>query len=340
LGHATRGTKEEHTLPAVHALHLADLVKRWNVTAEELFEGSDVRLERLSDPEERISIPTSIRLVERARALTGEPAIGVYLGMQMRISAHGYLGFAAMTSATVREAIELAMRFAPTRTTALGLRLSIEGGAAALVIDEHADFGPARDAWITALVVGLWQIGNAITGRELSGSADFRFPEPAYHARFAPVAPRVRFAQPANQLVFDASILDLPLTMADPAAQRLAREQCERELLALGAARDVVARTRSLIAKKDGGYRSIEEVAVAMHVSARTLKRQLAASGVAYSTLLAEQQRDRALLLLRASDASMEEIAEQVGYSDVANFARAFRRWTGTTPGAYRRKRA
>lgn len=323
----------------MHALHLAEVVRRWNVSPEELFDGTGLSPERLADPGERMGVAASIALVERARALTGESALGVYLGMQMRISAHGYLGFAAMTAATVRDALELAIRFTPTRTTALELRLRTEGNSASLVIDEHADFGSARDVWITALVVGIWQIGIAITGRDLSGSADFRFPEPPYRSRFPRLAPNVRFGQPVNQLVFDASVLDLPLTMADPAAQRLAREQCERELSAIGGGADVVARARRLIEKEGGGFRSIDEVASALHVSARTLKRQLAAHGVAYSTLLAELQRDRALLLLRGSDASMEEVAEQVGYSDVANFARAFRRWTGTTPGAYRRKR-
>ena len=77
-------------------------------------------------------------------------------------------------------------------------------------------------------MVGLWRIGNALTESSLEGTADFAYPEPEYFARFAHLVPGVRFGQPAHRLVFDRSLLDKPIKMADPAAQRLAREQCER----------------------------------------------------------------------------------------------------------------
>jgi len=333
--------RHDHSLPAIHALHVADVVRRWDVFPEELFAGLDLRADSLADPEARLPIATVAKLVERARSLTAEPALGFYLGLQMRISAHGYLGFAAMTAANVREALELAVQFAPTRTTALAVRLSIEGNPASVIVEERADFGTARDVVLFALLIGIWQIGQALTGKALTGSAEVAFPEPEYMARFAPFAPPVRFAQPLNRLVFDASVLDLPLTMADPAALRLAREQLERELDALGIGGNVAGRVRALLAKKlpKEGFRSLEEVAAEIHVSPRTLKRKLAMEGAAFSELLEEQQRDRALSLLLSTELAIDEIAERVGYSDAANFTRAFRRWTGSTPAAYRKKR-
>jgi AraC-like DNA-binding protein len=196
-----------------------------------------------------------------------------------------------------------------------------------------------------ALMLGIWQIGNAITGVvDTDGRADFAFPEPAYWARVAPAAPpawrgvaSVRFGQPVNQLVFDAAQLDWPLRMSDRASLRLAQDQCERALGALEHDGSIVARTRSLVARKEGGARSVEEVAALMHVSPRTLKRHLAAHGVTYSSLAESELREKAILLLQTSDLSLEEVAERIGYSDVANFTRAFRRWTGRTPARYRR---
>jgi AraC-like DNA-binding protein len=75
-----------------------------------------------------------------------------------------------------------------------------------------------------------------------------------------------------------------------------------------------------------------------VRISPRTLRRRLADAKVSFSTLLDEARRDRALLLLRSRDASTKDVAERVGYSNVANFMRAFRRWTGQTPAAYRRE--
>lgn len=344
MGGKFSDTLGRHSFPASHALALTELVQRWRVTPIALLEPLGLREEDLLAPDARVTVEDFVALVERARALTGEPGLGYYLGVQMRVSAHGYLGFAAMTSATLREAIELAARFAPTRSTAMALRVQESERTAAVVLEERADFGSARDVLVSALMVGLWKIGNALTERTLEGTADFAYAEPEYFTRFAHLAPRVRFGQPANRLVFDRALLDTPIPMADPAAQRLAREQCERELAALGGGGGLVERVRAMIAAatpaSDDEARALgtlEGVARALHVSPRTLKRRLAAEGAAYSAILAQVQRDAALLLLRDPERSVEQVAESLGYSDVANFTRAFRRWTGVTPGAYRR---
>jgi AraC-like DNA-binding protein len=333
----TASPHDELTLPAVHALHLAEVVRRAGTDASRLFAELALSEDALAKPGARLSLPQVEALVARARALTGDDAIGIQLGMQMRVSAHGYLGFAAMTSPTVRDALDLAQRFVPTRTNAIALAVHVRGDRASLVIEERGDFGTARDAVLFALAIGIWQIGIALTGRMLEGSAELAFPRPSYFDRYELFAPKTRFSQPANQLVFDASVLDLPLSMADRASQQLAVEQCERSLEALGLDGDVLDRARRLALKDEGGARSLDEVATALALSPRTLKRKLATHGVTYSDLLDEQRLEAALLLLRAEGGSIDDVAERLGYSDTANFGRAFRRWTGISPAAYRR---
>jgi AraC-like DNA-binding protein len=326
-----------HSVPGVHALHLVELAARWDVTESDLLAGSGVSPSSLSDPATRLPIPTFERLIERARALTGEPGLGFHLGLSMRISAHGHLGFAAMTATTLEGALEIAARFAPTRTTAISLRLERDADRAFVVIDEHCAFGSARDVIITSLIVGIWQIGNALTGRSLRGGADLAFPEPHYFARFAGRMPGpVHFDQPSHRIIFDKAILDLPLVLSDPTAQKLAQEQCERELEAIGPRPPVVAGVRERLAREEGGFHPLPRIAKKMNMSVRTLKRKLEADGTTYSELLDEQRRAKAMLLLRRPDLAVEEIAARLGYSDAANFTRAFRRWTGTTPKAFR----
>lgn len=324
-------------MPGVHALHLVELVARWHVTAAELLAGTNVTEASLSDPATRLPVPTLERLIERARSLTGEPGLGFHLGLSMRISAHGHLGFAAMTATTLGDALDVAARFAPTRSTAIAIGLEVDGDHALVVIEEKGSFGSASDVVITSLIVGIWQIGNALTAQSLHGGVDFAFPEPPYFARFASLAPGpVRFDQPRHQLVFDKSILKLPLVLSDPAAQALAREQCERELEAIGPRAAVVAGVRASLPREEGGFHPLPRIAKSMHMSVRTLKRKLEADGTSYSELLDEQRRGKAMLLLRRDDLAIEEIADRLGYSDAANFTRAFRRWTGTTPKAFR----
>src|SRR5690606_31913265 len=158
-----------------------------------------------------------------------------------------------------------------------------------------------------------------------------------HYARIAHLVPgTMRFGQRVNRISFDARYLELPLRMADATAMNLAIEQCELQLAALGDEARALSEIASRLALPVG-FRRLEEVARELHVSSRTLKRRLAEHGTSFSALLDGQRRERALLLLRDPSLSLDQVAERVGYSDVANFTRAFRRWTGKTPGALRR---
>jgi AraC-like DNA-binding protein len=170
------------------------------------------------------------------------------------------------------------------------------------------------------------------------GTAELAFPEPSYHSRFAHLVPPTRYGQPLNQIVMSAEALDVPILMADPIALLLAREQCDRALDELRASGRLIGRVRRPVWRDSGGVRNVREMAEALHMSPRTLKRKLAAQGSCASTLVCEERRDRALVLLRSSELSIDEIADRLGYWSVQNFARAFRLWTGRTPAAYRRE--
>jgi AraC-like DNA-binding protein len=91
------------------------------------------------------------------------------------------------------------------------------------------------------------------------------------------------------------------------------------------------------LSKSEGGFRSASQIARAIHVSPRTLRRHLEAQETSLSSLLDQERRDRALLLLRSPELSLAEIAERLGYRNLQSFERAFQRWTGTTPAAYKR---
>jgi AraC-like DNA-binding protein len=329
----------EPSLPAVHALHLAELLDGWGVPPARLFAGTGITEAALSAPGARLPLSVMGRLTERARTLSGEPGLGMHLGLKMRISAHGELGVAAMTASTIREALDVAVQFTPLRTTAIALRVREEGDTAALVVEERVSLEPVRDVFMFTLLIGIWQIGNALTGRELQGDADLTFPEPPYFQRFADFTPgRVRFGRPANQLVFPKETLELPLLMADPASQRVAREQCVKALEALGHTGHLLTRVRALIPRREGGTHELAEVAAKVGMSERTLKRRLAEHETSFSQLVDEHRRDTAMLLLSSDDLPIEAIADRVGYSDAANFTRAFRRWTGVSPRAFRRE--
>jgi len=316
-----------------------EVVKRWHVTGDELLQGTGLTREELAEPRAQLPVPTMVALLERARRLSAEPAIGLHIGLHTRATLYGHLGFAVMSASTIREAIDVSLRYGPIVTTAVTVRFREDKHVASLIVDEHADFGSARDIVLITTLVALWQVSRSLTARELTTStAEFAIPEPTYHARLGVTALRMRFGRPASRLTFDARSLDLPYTMPDPVALKLACEQCESELDSLGLNAGLVERVRALICRPDGGFRGLEEVADALHRSVRTLKRQLGVEGVSFSALRDRELCCRAVDLLRSPDRSLAEIAAQIGYSNVTSFERAFHRWTGMTPAEYRRR--
>ena len=322
--------------PGSQVLQLIELLQHWRIDPGELLKDTGLSVSGLEEPNARVPLPVYNHLIARARRLTGEPALGIFMGLQRRVSMYGFLGFAAMSAATLGEVLELAVRFSPTVSTAIKLSLHNEGELTALRVEECCDPGECRDVAVFALIIGMSQMGRALTGRDVAGEAHLAIPRPDYADRFRDILVRMRFDQPVTQLVFDSKALELPLIAPDRAGLRLAREQCERALRDLGLDGGIIERVRSLMATPQGML-SLEEVAARLRMSARTLKRRLAAQGSSFSELLEEERSQRARLLLGSSQLTLLEITERLGYSTLPNFARAFRRWTGETPAAYRR---
>jgi AraC-like DNA-binding protein len=324
-------------IPVSYARHLVELCKRWHVAPEELM--ADTALARL-DPaalDARLTPLEFNLLVARALRLTGEPALGYHFGLQTKLSAHGFLGYAVMTSATLAEAIQLTEKFFSTRSGALALRFFTEGDTAVVQVASTVDVALPFAFPFESLLIGLCHAGAYITGdSSLRAEIWIAFPEPAYYQACAHLLPcPIRYGKPVNQLRFPAELLAKPLLLADATASQLAREQCERELAALSS-NPLVSRVRALLGEDMSAMPDLETVARRCCMSARSLKRRLAEQGVGFSELVAAMRREEAVLRLAEGRLSIEQIAERLGYRDPANFTRAFKSWTGTTPRRYR----
>jgi AraC-like DNA-binding protein len=325
-----------YELPGAHLRDVVEIAGRLRVPPDKLLDGLPITLADLGEPTTRVPLRVAEAVVARATELAREPALAFHFGLQMRLSSHGFLGFAAMTAATAREALDLAVRFASTRTSVIGLALYVEGDTASLVFEERTALGTLREFAIIALSVGIWQIGRQLTGLPLDGVAECAFPAPAYIRGMPGVGERLRFDRPVHRLVFPSSVLDLPLVTADPVAKRLVAEQLERELATLAADAGIAGQIRAAISAQTDAAPSLEQVARALRVSPRTLKRKLADHGTTFSVIRDDLRRQRALLLLDNRNLSIGEVAARLGYTELPNFTRAFRKWTGMTPAAYR----
>ncbi|MCK8640954.1 AraC family transcriptional regulator [Acinetobacter schindleri] len=332
--------RQDQGIPGVYGLLLLDVISRWGYNDESLLKPFGLTSEQLADPEFRIPTAIANDMVKHALKLTGEPTLGYHLGTQMRISIHGFIGYAIMTANNITEALVLANRFIQLRLPFLQLFFSTFGVKATVQLQTDIQMEPLRTEISIALMIGLISMAKAITGiSDATGEIDFDFKKPEGFERFMVKFPthQFRFEQPHLLLSFDKNYLMNKLVHADPIASQIAINQCEAELSALGERHRIAMRVRDILTNSEQHYLSIEAVADRLHMSDRTLKRQLAAEGTSFSTLVDEVRYRHATSLLSRTDFTLEQIADELGYSDVANFSRAFKRWSGRSPSNWRK---
>jgi len=139
----------------------------------------------------------------------------------------------------------------------------------------------------------------------------------------------------SNQIRFPASHLTLGPGTANPITAKMVEDQCRRELEELGFAGDFVEQVRALLMSGVASF-NLEAAARALHLSARTLRRRLSEHGTTFQDLVGVIRRAESTRLLRTTSLSLDQLAARLGYSDASNFARAFQKWTGMTPGTFR----
>jgi AraC-like DNA-binding protein len=147
----------------------------------------------------------------------------------------------------------------------------------------------------------------------------------------------VLFGRGENRIEFDRSLLDRPIKGADDALLAVLDEQAERIVAERVAVSDAVSRVRQQIRTAvKNGQPTLELVATAMRVSPRTLQRRLTAEKTTFNALVDHVREELARAYIVNPRLALGEVAYLLGFSEISAFSRAFKRWTGSTPAAFR----
>ncbi|MBN3725502.1 AraC family transcriptional regulator [Burkholderia sp. Ac-20379] len=330
------------TIPVAYPRLLLQVFAERGLEAAAVRAGTGLRDAVLAQPDARVAPSQWARLVLNAIRLTGDEGLGFELGLRLRPSAHGFLGYAAMTAPDLRTAFAVNARYFRTRNRQYTLAYAERGDGATLTLSGVQASPVLRHHTLFEFVLtGLAQSLPLLTGRHAAPlELRFAWPEPPWFARYRDRLPPVRFDCDACALWIAREALDWPLSIADDVAHRQALAQVEREYAAVRQDDgDWVERVRAELVADAEGYPGPDALARRLLVSTRTLRRRLDEAGAGYRALLDEARYRDARQLLRASDLDLKTIAARLQFSDPANFTRAFRKWAGTTPSAFRRER-
>lgn len=298
----------------------------------------------LDGAEARVSLLQYAAIAQAAMDATGDEGLGCALALNTPPTAHGPLGYAMMTAATLGDALALGLRYMPLLQGKAVLAYQADAQHAILCPLFNPAMTPPlplKRFFAEAFMVGVARSAAWLAGLERieEGELWFDFPEPPYHALYATQLPPVRHGMPTTQWRVPLSVLQRRLPLADRASCERALAQCDREMAWLaGGSVNLSARVREHLQTQPGHYPGVDDVAEQLNLSSRTLKRRLAQQGTSFSALLEEARQLDAIALLRKPQLSLERVATELGYADPANFTRAFKRWTGLTPSAFRDK--
>lgn len=356
---ADRQPLDERFDERVHRPHkvalLAQTLADEGIAVAALLAGSGIDETMLHDADARVSVRQLLAVLERAGQLARSPDWALRAGLQQRITHFGLYGYALLASPTPQHAIDFAIKYRALASPLIGLAFARDGDEAVWSFTDVLGLRPRSG--LLRHVIEL-QLGTQLAlHRDLLGAAvaprrvRLSYPAPAHAALYGRWlhCKAVTFDSGADELRFDAAWLDRPLAAGNAITAAMAGQTCDRLLAEMQAAPrrapggpggvgGVGGQVVALLLATPGRFPDIEQVATSLGTSARTLRRRLAAEGRSFQQLLDDTRHQLAQDYLSRTRMNTEDIAAALGYSDAANFRQAFRRWTGTTPGAWRLK--
>ncbi|UHD17245.1 AraC family transcriptional regulator [Thiocapsa bogorovii] len=295
----------------------------------------------LDDPETTIDFHAGGRLLAHCAAITDCPHFGLLLGHTSGLHSIGVIGVLVRHSPDTERALHNLVLHLLLHDRGAVPSLTVEG---ALVLLGYAIYQPGVEGTRQIYDLAIATARNIL--KTLRGS-DWRPSEVLLPHRAPPdVKPYLRFFESAVRfdaeraaLVFSSDCFARPVSGADPRLYEVARERVAA--LEASASCDILARIRPVLRNLLlSGEASIGEVAGVFELHKRTLNRRMRECGLTFRELVEEVRYDLARQLLRETDLQVVSIAEVLDYADAAAFTRAFRRWSGTTPAAWRKNQS
>lgn len=311
--------------------------RRLGVYSLSLCRGLGFSAADLDTPGFMVSHLEAVTVMRRALSAIGNPALGLELGMQSNIANRGVLALGLLASATLGDAVHLMLRFPASAGLLVALSEERSAKQHELIATSLPGDQDLEPFIVDKLFTGLVRLCRQGTVAEFEPIAvELVRPRPAdpkpYEAYFR--CP-VRFRSPRNRLASDAAVMNLPLATANPMSARYAEELLLREASQTSESAVGLAVAR-VMRQALPQATSSAEMASSLHLSERTLRRRLMESGLSYRTMQDEGRKTRALALVLNGKMDLAAVALQTGFADISNFRRAFKRWTGRTPGQVR----
>jgi AraC-like DNA-binding protein len=308
----------------------------------ELFEVQDALNKKIDSKDVRVDLDALGPLLRTLWREMEDEASG-FLNRPLKIGMFSMMCHAIITAGNLRRALLRSTRFLQLLNEDLSIELDESGDEARLTVYYSNPHQLDSIFFITSIFViwirlSCWLVQRSI----LLERIEFTFDEPPYSDEFVLMFPcRHKFSQTYNRVIFSKKFLSLPIIQDSETLTHFLHNAPESLLTQFRSDESISAHVKRLLLHRNGmvvelDNMSFEDVASELNMTTHTIRRRLKEEGNSFQEIKDSIRREQALTLLENNSLTLLSISEKLGFSETAAFNRAFKKWTGFTPGAYR----
>jgi AraC-like DNA-binding protein len=318
---------------------IAEAVEQAGVSRSQFLRAAAIEPKTLAS--EDASIPRSEvdRLCELALDLTDDPALGLHWGERLNASTFNPISHIIAHSMTLRQSFESLFKFYRLLSDRESFQVVEQGDRATVQCLKSSSTSPRMQRLSAEmLAVGVLRLIRSFSPLASVGRFNFNYPAPTYGCEYTRVfAGAEHFSQPFTGVVFDRSLMEAVSPHKDADVHEALRRIAERRMVRLSRHVPFAVRVRDELVKHGSVHETgMDVIARSLGLSTRSLRRRLITEGKSYNELVNEALAFVAKQHLRDGQLTIQETAYEMGFADTSAFFRAFKRWTGMTPNAFR----
>lgn len=321
-----------------YAIAIAEALENHGASSDQVFRSCGVMLPATTDPMLRIDNQTIAKLYAAAVQTTGDPCFGLRAGETLRPANLHAMGFALLASISIRDFAQRLSSLYRVISQNANIRVEERNNRFQLITSSVAGAHvchETHDAYIAMIFTLLRTIsGNRFRLRTLELIRPASEGMAQIFSEYFQCD--VEFGRPEIVMTMDLDLVDKRLPGANEELA-LSHDRTVMEYLQRIERGDIVNRVRAIVSSElSSRVLNKDRVAERLHISTRGLQLKLAARDTSFQEILDHTRRTNALAFMSRSSVSVTEAAFSLGFSEVSNFTRAFKRWTGMAPSQYR----
>ena len=320
---------------------LLDACEQLGLDVQAMLDGVGLERSTVYDPDARIPGEKVAALWKQAHERSGDPHLALHAVEALPYGAYKVIDFLAGSSRSVGEALTRLSRYFPLINSVVDLPIEVRADRATFrFASPRAPAGIPRPYAEYTLAAMFLRTRLALKIQYSLQRVEFAYPQPqdvSEHERVFDCP--VHFGTEHTQLCIARSVWDASAPFGDSGLSEVLTQHAQMLLDGLPKDMGITGQVREAIHEElRGGDPALNFVAKKLGMSGRTLQRRLKGEGATYAEVLDDVRASVAQVYLNQKDISLYEVSYLLGFAEQSSFTRAFKRWTGSTPGGYRQK--